>query len=176
MGKCDGTQTEKLSVQWLQNGSTARPSWMPCGTSTKPLTQDTATTTKKATLTRWMQQNSGSKGLNVNPLKGENMKQELPLGDVIGTYKGESLVMYTRTTLIAYGDACYAAGMNAIHERMSPTHMGEPVLRDRSCTCHPDDNPTKPCAKRYTLSECKNQDSTAKAHAIYEKWTGGSKT
>ena len=66
----------------------------------------------------------------------------------------------------------YRSAMNAIHERISPTHMGEAVLRDRPCTCHSDDNPPKPCAKRYALSECRDADSTVKAYEIYEKWTG----
>jgi hypothetical protein len=26
---------------------------------------------------------------------------------------------------------------------------------DRACTCHPDDNPPQPCARKYALSECK---------------------
>jgi hypothetical protein len=25
----------------------------------------------------------------------------------------------------------------------------------RMCTCHPDDNPPRPCAERYALSECR---------------------
>lgn len=25
---------------------------------------------------------------------------------------------------------------------------------NRPCTCHPNDNPPKPCAKKYALSEC----------------------
>ena len=25
----------------------------------------------------------------------------------------------------------------------------------RKCTCHPDDNPPKPCAQRYAMGECK---------------------
>jgi len=28
------------------------------------------------------------------------------------------------------------------------------VDRDRPCTCHPDDNPPRPCPKRYAYSEC----------------------
>lgn len=28
-------------------------------------------------------------------------------------------------------------------------------MSDRPCTCHPDDNPPVPCAKRYALTECK---------------------
>jgi hypothetical protein len=29
-----------------------------------------------------------------------------------------------------------------------------PVTDEQSCTCHPDDNPPKPCAKKYAYSEC----------------------
>lgn len=29
----------------------------------------------------------------------------------------------------------------------------------RPCTCHPDDNPPVPCAKRYALSECRAAQS-----------------
>ncbi len=28
-------------------------------------------------------------------------------------------------------------------------------MTDRPCTCHPDDDPPKPCAKRYALTECR---------------------
>jgi hypothetical protein len=42
----------------------------------------------------------------------------------------------------------YRSAMNKIHERECPTHMGEPLLKGQGA------------------------DSTAKAHAIYEKWTG----
>lgn len=31
-------------------------------------------------------------------------------------------------------------------------------LTDRSCTCHPDDNPPTPCPKRYALNECRKAD------------------
>ena len=28
---------------------------------------------------------------------------------------------------------------------------------DHQCTCHPDDKPPVPCAKRYALTECREQ-------------------
>ena len=28
-------------------------------------------------------------------------------------------------------------------------------VADRPCTCHPDDNPPKPCAKQYALTKCR---------------------
>ena len=28
-------------------------------------------------------------------------------------------------------------------------------MTDRSCTCHPDDNPPVPCARKYALTECR---------------------
>lgn len=34
---------------------------------------------------------------------------------------------------------------------------------NRSCTCHPDDNPPEPCARKYALSECKK-----KPEPVYE--------
>lgn len=52
--------------------------------------------------------------------------------------------------------------LRAENERLLAA-MRKPVLRERPCTCHPDDNPPKPCAKRYALSECKAQ------------WTAGGK-
>ena len=44
-------------------------------------------------------------------------------------------------------------------ERLAP--QPEPpadgaVADDRPCTCHPDDNPPRPCPKRYALNECKD--------------------
>lgn len=40
------------------------------------------------------------------------------------------------------------------HElKCSPHGHGRPS--ERPCTCHPDDNPPQPCAKRYALTECK---------------------
>ena len=30
-----------------------------------------------------------------------------------------------------------------------------PALAERPCTCHPDDNPPKPCTKQYALTECR---------------------
>ena len=29
------------------------------------------------------------------------------------------------------------------------------LRRDRPCTCHPDDNPPRPCPKKYALQECR---------------------
>jgi hypothetical protein len=29
--------------------------------------------------------------------------------------------------------------------------------RERPCTCHPNDNPPVPCAKKYALTECKGE-------------------
>lgn len=28
------------------------------------------------------------------------------------------------------------------------------VIDTRSCTCHPDDNPPQPCARKYAFSDC----------------------
>jgi hypothetical protein len=32
-------------------------------------------------------------------------------------------------------------------------------IKERPCTCHPDDNPPIPCAKQYALSECKEKSN-----------------
>lgn len=37
----------------------------------------------------------------------------------------------------------------------SPYGHERPKVEDRPCTCHPDDNPPQPCAKRYALAECR---------------------
>jgi len=37
--------------------------------------------------------------------------------------------------------------------------------KPRPCTCHPDDNPPKPCAEKYALSECKD------APRVVQEWT-----
>ena len=34
-------------------------------------------------------------------------------------------------------------------------NMVSGLVRERPCTCHPDDNPPKPCPKRYALSDCR---------------------
>lgn len=31
---------------------------------------------------------------------------------------------------------------------------------NRSCTCHPDDSPPVPCARRYALNECRQAELT----------------
>lgn len=41
---------------------------------------------------------------------------------------------------------------NAILAALSAPVSQEPIARQ--CTCHPDDNPPKPCAEKYALSEC----------------------
>ena len=33
--------------------------------------------------------------------------------------------------------------------------LEQPEQDTRSCTCHPDDNPPKPCPRKYALSECR---------------------
>lgn len=39
----------------------------------------------------------------------------------------------------------------------------------RPCTCHPDDNPPKPCPKKYALSECRAAGEDARDAARY-RW------
>lgn len=38
----------------------------------------------------------------------------------------------------------------------------------RPCTCHPDDNPPKPCPQRYALSECERASELARLQAENE--------
>lgn len=54
---------------------------------------------------------------------------------------------------------------------------------ERPCTCHPDDNPPKPCPKRYALTECRaasaERDAVVEECAkvcdrLYREWYGGS--
>ena len=46
---------------------------------------------------------------------------------------------------------------NEIHlATLSPAPASKGVSEDeRPCTCHPDDNPPKPCPQKYALSECR---------------------
>jgi hypothetical protein len=37
------------------------------------------------------------------------------------------------------------------------------VLKTRPCTCHPDDNPPRPCPRKYALTECR---AAAKAGGV----------
>lgn len=39
----------------------------------------------------------------------------------------------------------------------------------RPCTCHPDDEPPSPCARKYALSECKGETQTAWVDAAMVK-------
>lgn len=41
-----------------------------------------------------------------------------------------------------------------------PAQQAQPS-EGRTCTCHPDDNPPVPCAKKYALSECKQAQAEA---------------
>lgn len=45
-------------------------------------------------------------------------------------------------------------------------------MSDRPCTCHPDDSPPVPCAKRYALTECKAAayDAMRQRVADLEAW------
>lgn len=38
----------------------------------------------------------------------------------------------------------------------------EARMRDIICTCHPDDNPPRPCARKYALNECRKSRSRFK--------------
>ena len=35
------------------------------------------------------------------------------------------------------------------------TETLQAIAVERQCTCHPDDNPPRPCPKKYALSECR---------------------
>lgn len=36
-----------------------------------------------------------------------------------------------------------------------PVILHQHSIETRPCTCHPDDNPPRPCPQRYALSECR---------------------
>lgn len=43
----------------------------------------------------------------------------------------------------------------------------------RGCTCHPDDNPPRPCPQRYALSECRAAAAEAPPLVVpYTNWRG----
>jgi hypothetical protein len=44
------------------------------------------------------------------------------------------------------------------------------VMRDRPCTCHPDDNPPSTCPKQYALGECRKAASQPVAWRVECKW------
>lgn len=47
---------------------------------------------------------------------------------------------------------CYHCGEEFDCERV--VDVSYTTKATRPCTCHPDDNPPKPCAKRFALHEC----------------------
>jgi hypothetical protein len=53
---------------------------------------------------------------------------------------------------------------------MTDTSEPRPVGRvdGRPCTCHPDDNPPKPCARKYALCECRTADELDRLRAEVE--------
>ncbi len=56
---------------------------------------------------------------------------------------------------IAYVLASDLAAAVARAERAESDLRAALSTPERPCTCHPDDNPPVPCAKKYALSECK---------------------
>lgn len=36
-----------------------------------------------------------------------------------------------------------------------PPDHGQVAIEVRSCTCHPDDNPPRPCPQKYALTHCR---------------------
>jgi hypothetical protein len=56
-----------------------------------------------------------------------------------------------------FGDAHFLTRAATRLSRQAPPPLpAEGAVADgRSCTCHPDDNPPRPCPKRYALDECR---------------------
>lgn len=52
-------------------------------------------------------------------------------------------------------DASILRRMLAIIDSLPAAPQAEPVSDPRPCTCHPDDSPPVPCARKYALSECR---------------------
>jgi hypothetical protein len=44
--------------------------------------------------------------------------------------------------------------MTDLLARLSAAEGPSRELDARPCTCHPDDNPPQPCARKYALTEC----------------------
>ena len=45
--------------------------------------------------------------------------------------------------------------MTAAKQAKSQGDVGTPLVDTRPCTCHPDDNPPRPCPRKYALADCK---------------------
>ncbi len=43
-------------------------------------------------------------------------------------------------------------------------------MTNRSCTCHPDDNPPVPCPQKFALSECKAADALERVRDEFSSW------
>jgi hypothetical protein len=52
-------------------------------------------------------------------------------------------------------DADHANWYSAMIAAAPAASQAEPVSDPRPCTCHPDDSPPVPCARKYALSECR---------------------
>jgi hypothetical protein len=69
-----------------------------------------------------------------------------------------SVPLYTADQMRTYAADCVRAALAhpapaATVKESLTVAPAEPA--ERPCTCHPDDNPPQPCAKRYALAECK---------------------
>ena len=77
----------------------------------------------------------------------------------------------------------FAAGDEGLHLAPENWHRMRGLIRtlqfharvaedERSCTCHPDDNPPVPCPKKYAITECRKAASRvpAKEQPGEQKW------
>jgi hypothetical protein len=73
---------------------------------------------------------------------------------------------------VAIADAGYAwtPGMRAAYEKATADNVSV-----RPCTCHPDDNPPRPCPQKYALADCRAAaDQPDAGKVLYEQqcWHG----
>jgi hypothetical protein len=64
----------------------------------------------------------------------------------------------TKDVILFYeeGDDPPAAELDAVVRAVASLNNTSGVAVDaRTCTCHPDDNPPKPCPRKFALSECR---------------------
>jgi hypothetical protein len=91
----------------------------------------------------------------IDRLVGRQLRERFKRGgadDILRTY----LRLHERTGKIIGEHWLWCALERiAAGERETDVMADYDYARDtRTCTCHPDDNPPKPCARKYAYSEC----------------------
>lgn len=114
-----------------------------------PVADHVADASKLVAPLRYVHLKRGTNGMCVVSLNGYEVIRDN--GDVIDHMASPSWL------------GSYAAPQAAQTKAVADHIVGVNKLVGRPCTCHPSDNPPKPCSKHYALSECKAAHDRADA-------------